>query len=188
VSAGKGDLDQCIAFSRQAIALDPLSAAAHSGLAWALQRSRQFDEADAEFAKANDIAPEAPWAQAGPASSLVFQGKFAEALKRVQGEPADYARLVVTSTAQWGLNHAAESNTALEQLMKLADVAAYQIAEIYAYRGDADNAFRWLERARSQRDPGLTMSRTDLSLEKIRSDSRWLPFLHTIGLADDQLR
>ena len=36
-----------------------------------------------------------------------------------------------------------------------AETAAYQIAEVYAYRGDKDRAFEWLERARRQRDAGL---------------------------------
>jgi Flp pilus assembly protein TadD len=188
ISSAKGKVEQAIALARQAIALDPVSATVHSGLGFFLQRSDQFGEADAEFAKAAEISPEAPWSQAGPASSLLFQGKFSEALARTQGEKADYARLVVTAAAQWSLNHVAESNAALQELSKLADVAAYQVAEVYAYRGETDNAFHWLERARLQRDPGVTISRTDLALTKLRSDSRWQPFLHSIGLADDQLR
>ena len=188
ISATKGDLDQGIALARQSIALDPLSASAHSGLAFALQRHQQFTEADIEFAKAADIAPDSAYTHAGPAGSLLFQGKFAQALERVQGEPADYARLVVIAAAQWGLNHVTESNAALEELSKLADVAAYQMAEVYAYRGEADNAFHWLERARLQHDPGLSIIRIDQALTKLRSDSRWQPFLHSIGLADDQLR
>jgi tetratricopeptide (TPR) repeat protein len=181
-------LEQAIALARQAIVLDPVSATAHSGLGFFLQRAGKFTEADAAFAKAAEISPDAPWSQAGPAGSLLFQGKFAEALVGTQGEKAGYARLVVTAAAQWSLKQVAESNAALEELLKLADVAAYQVAEVYAYRGDADNAFRWLERARLQHDPGLSMTRSDLALTKLRSDSRWQPFLHTIGLADDQLR
>ena len=188
ISAAKGDLQQTIALSRQAIALDPVSSGTHTGLAFALQRSGQFAEADAEFAKAKEIAPDAPWSQAGPASSLLFQGKFAEAVERARNEPAEYARFVVTAAAQWSLKNVAESNAALEGLFKLADVAAYQVAEVYAYRGDADNAFHWLERARTQHDPGISLTRTDLVLVKLRSDPRWQPFLHSIGLADEQLR
>jgi TolB-like protein/class 3 adenylate cyclase len=188
VSSAKGHLEQAIALARQAIVLDPVSATAHSGLGFFLQRTDQFAGADAEFAKAAEISPDAPWTHAGPASTLLFQGKFDEALARTQGEKADYARLVVTASAQWSLNHVTESNAALEQLSKLADVAAYQIAEVYAYRGEADKAFQWLERARLQRDPGVSIIRSDLALIKLRSDSRWQRYLHSIGLADDQLR
>src|SRR4051812_23834492 len=183
LSAAKGDLQQSIVLARKAITLDPVASGNHTGLAFALQRNGQFAEADAEFARANEIAPDAPWSQAGPASSLLFQGRFAEAVERARSEPAGYARLVITAAAQWSLKNVPESNAALEQLLKLADVAAYQVAEVYAYRGDADNAFRWLERARTQHDPGISLLRTDLAVVKLRSDARWQPFLHSIGLA-----
>ena len=70
----------------------------------------------------------------------------------------------------------------------LADTAAYQVAEAYAYRGEKDQAFEWLERARRQRDPGLASLRRDPLLANMREDPRWNTFLHTMGLADDQLK
>jgi hypothetical protein len=69
-----------------------------------------------------------------------------------------------------------------------AETAAYQIAEVYAYRGDKDKAFEWLERARRQRDPGLAGLRKDPLLPNLRDDPRWNAFLRTMGLADDQLK
>ena len=69
-----------------------------------------------------------------------------------------------------------------------AELAAYQIAEAYAYRGDKDQAFEWLERARRQRDPGLPQLRKDPLFENLHADPRWNAFLHTMGLADDQLK
>ena len=38
---------------------------------------------------------------------------------------------------------------------KYADLAPYQIAEVYALRNDADATFQWLDRAWSNRDPGI---------------------------------
>ena len=82
-----------------------------------------------------------------------------------------------------------ESEAALNELIKNdGETAAYQIAEAYAYRGDKDRAFEWLERARRQRDPGLAGLRRDPLLENLRVDPRWNAFLHTMGLADDQLK
>ena len=63
-----------------------------------------------------------------------------------------------------------------------------QIAEVYAYRNDKDHAFEWLERARRQRDAGLPGLRTDSLLVNLHDDPRWNAFLHTMGLADDQLK
>jgi hypothetical protein len=33
--------------------------------------------------------------------------------------------------------------------------AAFQIAEVYAFRGETDQAFAWLDRAYRQRDSGM---------------------------------
>ena len=63
-----------------------------------------------------------------------------------------------------------------------------QLAEVYAYRGEKDRAFEWLERAHRQRDPGLASLRIDPFLANLQGDPRWNAFLRTMGLADDQLK
>ena len=93
------------------------------------------------------------------------------------------------SCARWAQKRVPESDAALNELIKNeAELAAFQIAEVYAYRGDKDKAFEWLERARRQHDPGLGDLRKDPLLEKLHDDPRWNTFLHTMGLADDQLK
>ena len=91
--------------------------------------------------------------------------------------------------ARWGEKKIPEADAALAQLTKdFAETAAYQIAEVHAYRGDKDKAFEWLERARRQRDPGLAGLRKDPLLTNLHDDPRWNAFLHAMGLADDQLK
>jgi hypothetical protein len=83
----------------------------------------------------------------------------------------------------------AESDAALAELIATnAETAAYQIAEVYAYRNDKDRAFEWLERARQQRDAGLPGLRADTLLPNLHDDPRWDAFLRKMGLADDQLK
>jgi hypothetical protein len=83
----------------------------------------------------------------------------------------------------------AESDSALAELIANdSETAAYQIAEVYAYRNDKDRAFEWLERARRQRDPGLASLRKDPLLVNLKGDGRWNAFLRTMRLADDQLK
>jgi serine/threonine-protein kinase len=86
-------------------------------------------------------------------------------------------------------NGSLNQNAALDLLIKnSAETAAYQIAGLYGYRGDKDQAFEWLERARRQRDAGLAGLRQETYLNKIKDDPRWNAFLHKMGLADDQLK
>ena len=63
----------------------------------------------------------------------------------------------------------------------------YNIAYIYAFRGEADKAFEWLDKAIEYSDPGLSEIVTENLFDKIHSDPRWLPFLRKIGKAPEQL-
>ena len=115
----------------------------------------------------------------------MLEGKFEEAVTEAQQDAAGWAALVVIAPARWSQKRIPESDAALAQLKKdFADMAAYQIAQVHAYRGEKDQAFEWLERARQQRDPGLVSTKIDPLLANLHDDPRWQPFLHTMGMAD----
>ena len=64
--------------------------------------------------------------------------------------------------AYHALGREQDSNAALAGLIaKHQNEAAYQIAEVYAFRGESDRSFAWLERAYQQRDTGLPEIKTD---------------------------
>src|SRR6202023_415778 len=74
-----------------------------------------------------------------------------------------------------------ESDAALRQLIERgAGGAAFQIAEAYAYRGNADVAYEWLERAYAQRDAGIPFAKISIFLKNIQGDRRWRPFLEKL--------
>jgi hypothetical protein len=78
----------------------------------------------------------------------------------------------------------AESDAALQELIEQdAAGSAYQIAEAYAYRGQPDLAFEWLERAYEQRDAGVIMTKVSPLLRNLHADPRWQAFLERMGLA-----
>jgi hypothetical protein len=70
----------------------------------------------------------------------------------------------------------------LEQ--KYGALLPYGIAISYAYRNDADNAFRWLERARASHDGGAVWIRSDPAFARLRNDRRYLSFLRKMNLDD----
>jgi hypothetical protein len=102
-------------------------------------------------------------------------------------DAAEWAALTIVAPARWSQKRFPESDAALARLKETsADTAAYQIAEVHAYRGEKDQAFEWLERARQQRDPGLQGTTTDPLFVNLHSDPRWQAFLHMMGMADAQ--
>jgi adenylate cyclase len=184
-----GNTDRAIEIYRKAVELDPVNAQSRSFLAFGLANTKRFTEAHAEYARVIELNPSAPWAHAGLGLAYLLQNKFEEAANEAQADAGDWARLLIVSCARWAQKRVQESDAALNELIKNeAELAAFQIAEAYAYRGDRDRAFEWLERARRQRDPGLGNLPKDPLLENLRGDQRWNTFLHTMGLADDQLK
>jgi hypothetical protein len=63
--------------------------------------------------------------------------------------------------------------------------AAFQIAMAHAWRGEKDSALQWLERARLQRDGGLTTLKLDPFMRSLRGDARYAEFLRKMNLPPD---
>jgi TolB-like protein/class 3 adenylate cyclase/tetratricopeptide (TPR) repeat protein len=189
LETARGNSRREIELYRKAVDLDPVNAQARSFLAFALATTKQFPEARAEYARVVELNPSAPWAHAGLGLAYLLQNKFEEAATEAQADAGEWARLLIVSCARWGQRRVHESDAALNELINNnAETAAYQIAEAYAYRGDKDKAFEWLERARRQRDPGLGDVRKDPLLENLYNDPRWNIFLRTMGLTDEQMK
>jgi adenylate cyclase len=184
-----GNLDQSIEDNRKAVELDPVNAQARSFLAYGLANARRFAEAKEEYARVVELNSSAPWAHAGLGRAYLLQNQFDEAATEAQADAGEWARLLIVTCARWAQKRVQESDAAQNELIKnQAELAAFQIAEAYAYRGDKDKAFEWLERARRQHDPGLGNLLVDPLVENLHADPRWNAFLHTMGLTDDQLK
>ena len=75
------------------------------------------------------------------------------------------------------------ADVALKQLIAgYSSGAPYQIAQVYALRGDADNAFKWLNRGWSNRDPGIGYLLMDPLILRYRDDPRFAAFCEKVGL------
>ena len=80
------------------------------------------------------------------------------------------------------LGNAQASQKALNQLIATdAGDAAYQIAQVYAWRGEKDKALQWLERAYRQQDGGLADSKAEPTFASLRSDPRFAALLRKLN-------
>ena len=108
---------------------------------------------------------------------------------------SSYARFVKLSGAGDGIrilyealvehtagNTAASAHAAAEHERLHGDTDPRAAAQIRAWRGEADAAFAWLERAVAARDPAMAELNTDLYLRSLRSDARWNELLRKVGL------
>jgi hypothetical protein len=122
----------------------------------------------------------------GYAQEFLIVGRLDEAVGRAQLSQVTWVRNLVLSQVRWARGRKADSEAALARLGSTgAELAAFQIAEARAYRGEKDPAFQWLERARRQRDPGRAWARSDFSPANLEDDPRRQGFLPELGLSDD---
>jgi adenylate cyclase len=62
-----------------------------------------------------------------------------------------------------------------------------QVAHVYAYMGDADRAFEWLDRAIEQNEAGLAEQFLNPFYRPIHTDPRWSRFPERVGSSPEKL-
>lgn len=101
----------------------------------------------------------------------------------MEREPEPNWRLQGLALAYHALGRKKESDAALAEFVaKYHADGAFQIAEVYAFRGEADRAFEWLERAYAQHDGGLAYMKGDPLLKSLERDPRYAAFLKKMRL------
>ena len=186
--AGIGKVDAGITVMRYVVAHDPASARAHYRLGDLLNRAGDFDAAIASERTALALSPQYNAAHHIISASLIAKGDAAGALAEAQAEPSETWRAISLPVAYYAAGRKAESDAALSAaIAKFQKDGPYNIAYSYAFRGEADKAFQWLDKAVEYKDGGLSEIVYEYEFDKIRSDPRWLPFLRRIGRAPEQL-
>jgi hypothetical protein len=69
----------------------------------------------------------------------------------------------------------------------MQSTAVTNIAFVLAYRNEVGRAFEWLEKAVRYNDTGLAEVVQQPLFRNIFDDTRWLPFLESIGKSPTQL-
>jgi TolB-like protein len=178
-----GRLDEALRLDRQALAIDPLSLSAWSNLGLHSTAAGHFGEAADAARKVIELNPQQTVARYILAVSLIEQKHPAEALSAIQDEPEPVPRIMGLALCYHALGRTREADKALSEFIaSYSGISAYQVADIYAFRGETDRAFEWLERAYAQRDTGLTDVKVDPLLENIRHDPRYAAFLKKMRL------
>jgi eukaryotic-like serine/threonine-protein kinase len=142
--------DEAIEQCRKALAIDPGSASAQVVLRWAYEQKGMTDAAFAVYERERAFSGDTPMTRAKLAHVLAISGRREEARHIVE-------ELVARRKQQW--------------------VTAYEIAVVYAFLLDKDNAFLWLERAEKEHAVGYTYLRVDPRLDNLRSDPRYAKLL-----------
>ena len=179
--AALGRLPEAVAASKKATELDPLSAAAWAFLSLYLIESRQYAAADEAVSRDLEIQPESPIPLTYRGFLQLVEGNATEALTTFRHlHEEGYVAM-----AEHTLGHAKESQQALDQVItECGRACPYALAEIYAWRGEKDKAFEWLDRTYQQRDSNLYDFRNDATLASLHGDARFAAMLRKMRLPE----
>jgi TolB-like protein len=179
-----GHQEEAIALARKATVLDPLSLEIWHNLGLLLFSSGQDAEARLAWQHAFDINPGARWPNYLVGYLDLKEGKKESALAHFRATDEPF-RLTGTAMVEHTLGHEAESEQALDALKtKYAAGSAFQIAAVYAWRGEKDHAFEWLNRAYDQHDTGMPRLRYDPTLASLHDDPRFAALVKKMGFSE----
>src|SRR6266513_1168172 len=185
---GDSDLAGAALHLERALALDPADLRVLTTSATLLQSLGRMDEALASFRTVLSLSPSNGGAHCQLGVALLLKGDAKGALAEIEQETSEIYKMIGLPMAYHALGLKADSDAALAALIaKYEKDAPSNVASVYAYRGEADQAFEWLDKAVEYGDGGLGEIVTDNLFDRIHADPRWLAFLRKIGKAPEQL-
>ena len=178
-----GQFQEAEKLARQAIELDPLGYQARTSLARVLSAEGKLDEAEAAGRKGVELQPTAAGNHRWQVFVAIQRGDGEAALREARLEPNEGYRHFELALAHYARGDRPAADAALAELIaKDRDFLAYQIAEVYAWRGEADNAFEWLQISLNDHDTGTLSLLIDPLMRSLRHDARYDGLLAKMGL------
>jgi tetratricopeptide (TPR) repeat protein len=173
---------------KRALELDPLSLIINTNLARAYHFAGEDDKAVEQCGKALALAPSFEAAHTWLAVAYWGKGMYGESVQENQAslvrsgkaELADELGHVFAVRGHRGVQEW-ELQTTLKHWQK-AEAEASDVAMAYAALSKNDEAFEWLEKARTARDAPIALVKAMRSYDSLRSDPRYPEFLHRMKL------
>ena len=189
VASAVGRLDLGVALGEHLTRVDPLNPINWVNLGIDYLESDRPERAIAALNSALAITPGRSSAQIPLAKALVLSGQAAKAMEVVDDIKSEATRRRLRPVVLQALGRKAESDAALGELLAADKVEseAYNLAVVYAYRGEADEAFRQLERAGQDSFGASITVAADVLFSSLHKDPRWVGVLRQVGMAPEQL-
>jgi TolB-like protein/Tfp pilus assembly protein PilF len=180
-----GHLDESLQLLDTAIAADPFNSELYIERSWVYLRLGRLAEAESDSRRVLDIRPSFAWAHYYLAIVLLAAEKPEEALAELRKEPAVGLQLAGLAVAYQALHRTKDADAAMARLQTDhgADLAM-TIAEAYAYGGQRNLAFAWLDKAFAQKDFNLYYIKGDPLLKTLVPDARYKAFLRKMNLPE----
>ena len=187
--AGLGRNEEAIAFQKETVSRDPINDGSHYSLAVYCIFNRDLDCALAADQTALKLRPGRVFVNSDIGMIYLLKNEPEAALASFERETDEFARIKGTALALHDLGRKAEFETALNELEeRLGDTWPSEIAMVYAWIGDKNAAFQWLDKEIEVNGTyGWTQIPEDPHFRNLKNDPRWQALLTRVGVSDSQL-
>jgi TolB-like protein/Tfp pilus assembly protein PilF len=180
-----GFFPEALSALESATEIEPLDIHAWVELGWCYSAAKQFAAGRRALNHALELSPASTLAMMILAQNQLATGETSEAIRtnsKQQIEPWRWSIHVVIENA---LGNEAESQRALKELIaKYGAWLPATIASVYAWRGETEKVFEWLDRAYARHDFALGMLQIFFSIFSVRSDPRYGALLRRMNFPE----
>ena len=182
-----GRYDEAIGLTEYQVGRDPMCIPCRYQLYILYREVGRLEEAEAAVRALQVLAPD--WdVKFSQAKTLLFKGEAQAALDLIAEEDGNPRLLAARAMALHDLGRQAEFEAAFAELRKQgAKDHPDEIARVYAWTGEADAAFEWLEKSTPPNRLDAMRYLREQSFAKLHTDPRWHALLERLGLAPEQL-
>jgi len=182
-----GRLDEAINVDLRAIVRDPLNQGSHQNLGLVLMHAGRLEESADKYRHVLELNKEYPGAHMRLGQILLLQGKPGAALEIMAQDSDSWWRDYGVALATTLAGPQDKADQVLAEFIQQHPDGPFQVAELYAFKGETDEAFEWLQRAYDEHDSGMHEMMNDPFLASLMDDPRWQALLEKMGLAEAQV-
>ena len=178
-----GETNRAIELYQAYLKRSPLDANSLDSLATALCAAQRLQQCLETRLRLQQLNPEYGGINYSVGLAHLYLGHFDAALTAMQRESDEHHKLAGLVMVYSAMGRRAESDAALNSLLeKFGSNGDYGIAEARAYRGEIDEAFRWLDRAYRDHDFEMVGVKADPLLRNLHDDQRFQALLSQMSL------
>jgi adenylate cyclase len=178
-----GDIDKSVKLLLKAISLDPLVYENYYNLGHAYYKLGKLNLAEEAFKTFAIYYPNSQILHYMMANLRLAQGRLEDAKTEIEQETHEFFSLYGKNFVYFALGKQKEADALLKKFIgKYSEKDPANLAGLYAFRGDYDKSFYWLNRALEIKDPVLIEALSYPYFESMYNDIRWTAFIKKIGL------
>jgi TolB-like protein/Flp pilus assembly protein TadD len=185
VAMTHGDREEGLRQTNASLVLDPLNSGTHQIRGYILYVMGDYAAAEQALRKSIAITPQINSSYLILGSIQLLRGQLEAASKDFAAESDSGSRDAGLALVSHAFGRKAASDAALAHLVDSTNngnIWPYGVAWVYAYRGEHDQAFEWLEKSRDARGGGNLFMLGDPFLKPLHDDPRWSALMKSMNL------